>query len=170
MSIENNSDKGSPMREPESRRFGLFGKKSSGKSALINALLGRDAADVHETTEPTYQAMEIYGIGSVTLVDTAGLDSTGKRVKKTQAAADKLDVALMLMSNASLELELVWMSRLRHKGVEIIPVISQIDKMPDEGRQLAAAVEEAIGKKPVRVSAKLGIGLDDLLDAMRNVK
>ena len=170
MSIETNPEQSSEMREPESRRFGLFGKKSSGKSALINALLGRDAADVSETTEPTYQAMEIYGIGSVTLVDTAGLDSTGKRAKKTQAAAEKLDVALMLMANDSLELELVWMSRLRHNGVAIIPVISQIDKMPDEGRHLAAAVEEVTGRKPIRVSAKLGIGLDELLDAMRNVK
>ncbi len=158
------------MQEPESRRIGLFGKKSSGKSALINALLGRDAAAVSETTEPIYQAMEIYGIGPVTLIDTAGLDADGKRVQKTQVAAEKLDAALMLMSNDSLELELVWMSRLKHNGVEVIPVISQIDKMPDEGRHLAAAVQEVTGKKPVRVSAKLGVGLDELLDAMRNVK
>ena len=160
MSTENNL-------EPASRKFGLFGKRSSGKSALINALLGRDAAAVKPTVEPTY--MEIYGIGSVTLVDTAGLDSTGKRIQKTQAAAEKLDVALMLMSNDSLELELVWMSRLRHNGVAIIPVISQIDKMPDEGKHLAAAVREVIGIKPIRVSAKLGLGLDELLDAMRSV-
>lgn len=157
------------MREPEGRRFGLFGKRSSGKSALINALLGRDAGEVHETTEPTYQAMEIYGLGAVTLVDTAGLDAGGKRVQKTRAAAEKLDVALMLMANDSLELELVWMSRLRHNGVKVIPVISQIDKMPDQGRHLAAAVREAIGIKPVRVSAKFGLGLDELLNAMRAV-
>ena len=57
--------------------------------------------------------------------------------------------------------------RLRHNGVAIIPVISQTDKMPDEGRHLAAAVREVIGIKPIRVSAKLG--LDELLDAMRSV-
>ncbi len=169
MTSENHFEPSSTMREPESRKFGLFGKRSSGKSALINALLGRDAAAVKPTVEPTYQAMEIYGIGSVTLVDTAGLDSTGKRIQKTQAAAEKLDVALMLMANDSLELELVWMSRLRHNGVAIIPVISQIDKMPDEGRHLAAAVREVTGIKPIRVSAKLGVGLDELLDAMRSV-
>ena len=152
--------------EEKCKRIGLFGKRSSG----LNALLGRDAEAVSETTEPIYQSMEIYGLGSVTLIDTAGLDSSGKRVQKTQAATEKLDAAIMLMSNDSLELELVWMSRLKHKGVEVIPVISQIDKMPDEGRHLAAAVQEVIGRKPVRVSAKLGLGLDDLLDAMRNVK
>ena len=59
--------------------------------------------------------------------------------------------------------------RLRHNGVAIIPVISQTDKMPDEGRHLAAAVREVIGIKPIRVSAKLGLGLDELLDAMRSV-
>ena len=34
-------------------KIGLFGKRSSGKSALINALIGEDSVDVSETKEPT---------------------------------------------------------------------------------------------------------------------
>ena len=53
-------------------KIGLFGKRSSGKSALINALIGEDTSDVSETKETIYKAMDIQGIGAVTIVDTAG--------------------------------------------------------------------------------------------------
>ena len=42
-------------------KIGLFGKHSSGKSALINALLGIDDAKISETTETIYKAMDIKG-------------------------------------------------------------------------------------------------------------
>ena len=143
-------------------KIGLFGKHSSGKSALINVLLGEDETDVSETTEPTYKAMDIQGLGAVTIVDTAGLDSSDKRVKKTQAAAEEIDVALMLIANDSMELELAWINRLTRAGTLVIPVVSQIDKLPNDGRPLAAAVREASGKNPIRVSAKQKIGIDEL--------
>ena len=143
-------------------KIGLFGKHSSGKSALINVLLGEDANDVSETTEPIYKAMDIQGVGSITIVDTAGLDSSDKRVKKTQAAAEEIDVALMLIANDSMELELAWINRLTRAGTLVIPVVSQIDKLPDNGKLLAAAIREASGKNPIRVSAKQKIGIEDL--------
>ena len=143
-------------------QIGLFGKQNSGKSALINALLGQDISAVKTTTEPIYNVMEIHGIGPVTIVDTAGLDAEGKRVQKTQAAADKIDVALMLISNDSFELELAWINRLNRAGTIVIPVVSQIDKMPDNGKLLAAAVQEASGKKTVCVSSKKNIGINAL--------
>ena len=158
MSSDEKSDRAKLMQ----LKIGLFGKRSSGKSALINVLLGEDEADVSETTEPIYKAMDIQGIGAVTIVDTAGLDSEGKHVKKTQEAAEDIDVALMLIANDSMELELAWINRLNRAGTKVIPIVSQIDKWPDEGRLLAAAVSEASGKKPIRVSAKQKIGIDDL--------
>ena len=143
-------------------KIGIFGKRSSGKSALINALLGIDAVEISETTEPIYKAMDIKGLGAVTLVDTAGLDSEGKRVKKTQETAEEIDIALMLIANDSIELELAWISRLNRAGTPVIPIVSQIDKFSDDGKHLAAAVREASGKKAIRVSAKQKIGLDEL--------
>ena len=143
-------------------KIGLFGKRSSGKSALISALLGEDTANLAETKEPTYKAMDIQGIGSVTIVDTAGLDGSDKRVKKTQAAAENIDIALMLISNDSMELELAWINRLNRSGTKVIPIVSQIDKLEDNGKLLAAAVSEASGKTPIRVSAKQKIGINEL--------
>ncbi|MEE1232007.1 MAG: GTPase, partial [Phocaeicola sp.] len=47
--------------------IGLFGKRNSGKSSLINALTGQEVAVVSEyagtTTDPVYKSMEIHGIG-----------------------------------------------------------------------------------------------------------
>ncbi len=143
-------------------KIGIFGKRSSGKSALINALSGEDSAEVSETTEPIYKAMDIQGLGAVTVVDTAGLDGGAKRVAKTQAAAEDIDVALMLIANDSMELELAWINRLNRAGTLVIPIVSQIDKWPDNGKLLAAAIREASGKKPVCVSAKEKIGIDEL--------
>ena len=143
-------------------KIGLFGKRSSGKSALINALIGENAADLSETKEPIYKAMDIQGIGAVTIVDTAGLDGSEKRVKKTEAEAEKIDVALMLIANDSMELELAWINRLTRAGTKVIPVVSQIDKWADNGKVLAAAVREASGKNPVCVSAKQNIGIEEL--------
>ena len=155
----------SEMSEINKLQIGLFGKRNSGKSALINALLGKDSVEVKETTEPIYKVMEINGIGPVTLVDTAGLD-VSKAKQQTQEAAQKIDAALMIISNDSIELELAWINRLTRSGTVVIPVVSKIDKQPDKGKQLAAAVREASGKIPVCVSAKQNIGIDELRSAI----
>ncbi|MBR1728735.1 MAG: GTP-binding protein [Selenomonadaceae bacterium] len=143
-------------------KIGIFGKRSSGKSALINVLLGEDAAEVSETKETTYKAMDIKGVGAVTIVDTVGLDAEKKRVNKTQTAAEEINIALMLIANDSIELELAWMNRLTRSNIVVIPIVSQIDKLPDQGKLLAAAIREASGKEPIRVSAKEMIGIDEL--------
>ena len=103
------------------------------------------------------------------LIDTIGLDASGKKLKMTQEAANEIDVALMLIANDSIELELAWINRLNRSGTPVIPVISQIDKFSDEGKHLAAAVREASGKKTIRVSAKQKIGLDDLRKEIINL-
>ena len=58
--------------------IGLFGKRNSGKSSLINALTNQEVALVSDiagtTTDPVYKAMEINGIGPCVFIDTAGLD------------------------------------------------------------------------------------------------
>ncbi|MFA5635626.1 MAG: GTPase, partial [Anaerovoracaceae bacterium] len=47
--------------------IGIFGKRNSGKSSLINALTGQEVALVSDvagtTTDPVKKAMEIPGLG-----------------------------------------------------------------------------------------------------------
>lgn len=136
------------------RQVGIFGKRKSGKSALMNAL---GKTDMMRGTN--YSAMEIGGVGKIMLVETAGVDAPDSTAEKSAAS---VEVALMLISNASFELELAWLSKLRRSGAEIILVITQADKFEDGGKNLAAAVTEASGLKTICVSAKDGTGIEEL--------
>jgi len=154
--------------------IGLFGRRNSGKSSLINALTGQSVATVSAvpgtTTDPVYKAMEIKGLGPVVFIDTAGFDDEGDlgqlRVERTEQAARETDIALLLFSSADLTAETAWLKQLRQNKAKIIPVISRQDMLPDEGQALQAAVTEATGLRPLIVSARTGRGLAALQEEL----
>lgn len=86
--------------------IGIFGKRNTGKSSLINILLGQDFAIVSDkpgtTTDPIKKRMEIFGLGPCQLIDTAGIDDRGelgrKRVSKTREIISQVDIALLLFT------------------------------------------------------------------------
>lgn len=86
--------------------IGIYGRRNVGKSSFINALTGIDVAIVSEiagtTTDPVKKSIEIFGIGPVILVDTAGIDDFGdlgaKRIKKTIQTLEYIDAAILLIS------------------------------------------------------------------------
>jgi [FeFe] hydrogenase H-cluster maturation GTPase HydF len=86
--------------------IGIYGRRNSGKSSLINALAGQDIAIVSEhagtTTDPVKKSFEITGFGPVILVDTAGIDDTGdlgsKRVDRTIRTLEIIDLAILVTS------------------------------------------------------------------------
>ncbi len=92
---------------PASNRLhiGIFGRRNTGKSSLINSLTGQEVAIVSAvagtTTDPVYKAMEILPIGPCMLIDTAGIDDEGllgaERVKRTQQVLRKTDVGLIVV-------------------------------------------------------------------------
>ena len=136
------------------KQVGIFGKRKSGKSALMYALTH------HKMMQETkYNSMEISGAEKIMLVDTVGVDVEQSGAEKS---AESMDVAIMLISNDYFDLEMAWLSKLRKIGVKIILVISQADKFSDGGKSLAAAVNEVSGLKTICVSAKNGIGIDEL--------
>ena len=136
------------------RQVGIFGKRKSGKSALMYALtkhkIRQDAA---------LCAMEISGVTKVMLVDTVGVDVEGSTAEKS---AQSVEVALMLIANDSFELELAWISKLRKSGSSIIAVVSRADTFPDGGEALAAAIREMSGLETFCVSATTGAGIEEL--------
>lgn len=136
------------------KQVGIFGKRKSGKSALLYALTHHKMKE-----ETSYSAMEISGVEKIMLVDTVGVD-----VEETSAgkSAESMEVAIMLISNDYFDLELAWLSKLRKIGVKIILVVSQADKFEDGGKSLAAAVNEISGLKTICVSAKTGAGISTL--------
>lgn len=91
----------------EVKHIGIFGRRNAGKSSLINALLGQDFAIVSDkpgtTTDPVKKRMEIFGVGPVQLIDTAGIDDCGdlgeQRVNKTLKVIGEVDMGLLLFTN-----------------------------------------------------------------------
>ena len=136
------------------KQVGIFGKRKSGKSALMYAL-------TRHKVKATFKSMEISGVTKVMLVDTVGVDVEGSTAEES---AQSVSVALMLICNDSFELELAWISKLRKAGSSVIVVISMADLFDDGGAALAAAVEETSGLKPLCVSAETGAGIVELDD------
>ncbi|MBR4153626.1 MAG: 50S ribosome-binding GTPase [Selenomonadaceae bacterium] len=134
------------------RQVGIFGKRKSGKSALMYAL-------TKHKIKATFKAMEIGSVTKVMLVDTVGVDVEDSTAEKS---AQSVEVALMLIANDSFELELAWISKLKKSGSEVIVVISQADKFADGGKALAAAVNEVSGLKALCVSSQTGEGVEEL--------
>ncbi len=137
------------------RQIGIFGKRKSGKSALTYALTRL----ILRNDENAYSTMEIAGVGKIMPVDTMGIDAEKSTAAKSAAS---MEIALMLISNDSFELELAWISKLKRLGVEVIAVITQADKFPDGGKALAAAVREVSGLPTFCVSAEKGTGVVEL--------
>ena len=98
--------------------IGIYGKRNSGKSSLINALTGQDTAIVSNiagtTTDPVKKSVEIFGIGPAIIIDTAGIDDIGElgqqRIKKSINSIKQIDLALLVFSDnkfGQFELDLI---------------------------------------------------------------
>ena len=147
------------------RQVGIFGKRKSGKSALMYALTRHKIRQDAELC-----AMEISGVAKIMLVDTVGVDVEGSTAEKS---AQSVDVALILIADDSFELELAWISKLRKAGTSIIAVITRSDTFSDGGKALAAAVREVSGLETVCVSAVTGAGitaLDEKINAILEMR
>lgn len=154
---------------PNSLRLniGIFGKTNSGKSSLLNALTGQEFSVVSNiagtTTDPVYKTMEINGIGPVVFIDTAGFGDTtelGKqRIAKTEDAASRTDVALLLFSTDFIleenPSEQEWFAFLQQKKIPTVSIINKADTISEEQINiLSEKIESLTKEKPVCVSAK----------------
>lgn len=153
----------------ERLHIGLYGARNSGKSSLINALTGQKTALVSDvagtTTDPVYKAMELFGVGPVVFIDTAGYDDEGElgtqRVEKTKEAARRTDIALILISDeAEIEKAAEWKKRFSEAKTPAILILSQCDTKEDGGRALAKKIKAVVGELPLCVSAENGEGTE----------
>lgn len=154
---------------PQSERLhiGLFGRANSGKSSLINALTGQKATLVSDqagtTADPVYKAMELYPVGPVVLIDTAGFDDDGAlgalRVEETRKAAEKTDLALLLFPpEGELSAEAEWAALFREKKIPVIAVLAKNDELSRSAGR-AAEIEAAAGLIPLPLSVRTSEGL-----------
>lgn len=153
--------------------IGLFGKRNSGKSSLINALTGQEVAVVSEyagtTTDPVYKSMEIRGIGPCVFIDTAGLDDEGElgelRVRQTLRAMDRTDIALLVCTDADISREKQWKDMLAEKNIPVIVLLNKSDLLEDP-LATARAIEQQLQQVPLIVSAAHKSNIEDIRRAL----
>lgn len=160
---------------PRSNRIhiGIFGKRNSGKSSLINALTGQEIAVVSDfagtTTDPVYKAMEIHGLGACVFIDTAGLDDEGElgalRIKQTMRAMERTDIALIVCTDDQIDQELQWSKWLKEKNTPILWILNKADLHADS-EQIARRIEKRCGQMPLIVSARNGEGMEEIRRSM----
>jgi len=144
----------------------LFGRRNSGKSSLINALTGQDAALVSDipgtTTDPVSKAVELHGIGPCVIIDTPGFDDEGAlgemRIERTLKAIERTDIALLLCEETNLQVEAAWMQQLKAKNIPVILILNKADIRKD----ISSLIEQELGEKPLLVSAKEKQGMEDI--------
>lgn len=141
--------------------IGIYGRRNSGKSSLINSLAGQDIAIVSEhpgtTTDPVKKSFEITGFGPVILVDTAGIDDTGdlglKRVNRTVRTLEIIDLALLVVSNnewGKFEEDLV--KRFTDRDIPFLIIHSKSD-LSDPLPEFVSKISSLTGTDPLEFSS-----------------
>lgn len=119
----------------------IYGKTNSGKSSLINRLVGQDVALVSEregtTTDPVSKAMELLPVGPVLFIDTAGIGDTTPlgdlRVNKTYDLLKRTDIGIYVVDIEDIDSEIMKETQLQFKKYNItnLVVFNKIDKADD---------------------------------------
>jgi tRNA modification GTPase len=152
---------------------GIVGRPNVGKSSLLNAILQKERAIVASTPGTTRDVLEdwvnIRGI-TVKLMDMAGFRNTDdpvemEGVRRAKEAIEKAHLVLLVMDTSqSLQEE-------DHALMDLVKVkkkIGVLNKIDLSERIQEVVVKERVPNTPlVRVSATKGLGLDLLLDAIR---
>ncbi len=119
--------------------IGIFGRRNSGKSSLINLLTGQNIAIVSDTagttTDPVKKSIEIFGVGPCVLIDTAGIDDVGElgqqRVEKTMKVLEEIDCAILVITeNNFSEPEKQLIARMKELAVPFFIVHNKADQEP----------------------------------------
>ncbi|BDR75503.1 [FeFe] hydrogenase H-cluster maturation GTPase HydF [Clostridium tetani] len=117
----------------------FLGRRNAGKSSIINAISNQQVSIVSNvagtTTDPVYKAMELFPIGPIMLIDTAGLDDEGYignlRIEKTKEIMNKTDIAVIAIDckNENFEYEMYLKEKLSKRKIPTIIALNKIDKV-----------------------------------------
>jgi [FeFe] hydrogenase H-cluster maturation GTPase HydF len=159
------------MRAPKSFRLhiGIFGRRNTGKSSLLNALTQQEVSIVSSiagtTTDPVEKPMELLPLGPVLFIDTAGIDDIGylgeKRIKKTLAVFDRTDLGIIVSNFADWgEYEHQLISEFKNREIPFIIVFNKIDSF-NENLDITSQLD-SVNLGYVFTSAINGKGIPEL--------
>jgi len=153
--------------------IGLFGRRNSGKSTLMNALIGQSISIVSDqpgtTTDPVEKTFELAPLGPVVFIDTAGFDDEGTlgelRVQKTREVLERVDIGLVVVGSeglGSFERELI--ATLRSAKTPLAVVFNKADLAAPAPAELAEL--QAVDIETVVISAAQLTGIDRVKEAL----
>ena len=162
----------------------IVGQTNTGKSTLLNALLGEDRAivsDIAGTTRDTIEeTLNIDGL-LYRFIDTAGLRQTDETIEKigiersykkigeANVVIGMLDATTNHESLFSSAKEIASKVDLQHQ--QLILCINKVDTLPDQGETLLGQLQKDLDNDEIMdicLSAKHGIGLSDLYNALKH--
>ncbi len=150
-------------------RVVLVGRPNTGKSSLLNRLIGRERAIVTEIPGTTRDTLEeIFSLGGlpVRLIDTAGLRSSDDRLEqlgiertREAVAGAFLLIAIFDRSEPFTEEDKLTLQLVQQTGKPFLIALSKAD-LPMRLDDAPAALKQAIP-----FSSRTGIGIQELADA-----
>ncbi len=130
----------------------VFGRVSTGKSSLLNALIGEErfsVSPVHgETRYSSMQAWAEEEAGGVYLIDTPGLDEAGGEDREAMAreVAGRSDLVIFVLDGDITETELDALRAVLSQGRPVIVVLNKSDLYTrDERTALLASIRKKTG-------------------------
>ncbi len=154
------------------KHIGIYGNTNSGKSSLMNKILGQEISLVSSvegtTTDPVQKAMELIPFGPVLLIDTAGLEDKSElgkmRIKKSYDYLKRLDFAMYVVDgkNPDISTYKTWKREANKYNIPHIVVVNKLDKLKDnEMDNLNKSF-----KNLIYVSAKENTNIDSLKETI----
>lgn len=133
--------------------IGIFGKRNSGKSTLLNAITGQKISTVSPiagtTTDPVIKAMELHGLGPVVFYDTAGFDDEGElgalRVEKTKEITQKTDMAILVFRDPDISWEIEWYEALKEKQIPVLCIWNKDNRDIEQVQKSLQQIKRKIG-------------------------
>lgn len=128
-----------------------FGRVSTGKSSLLNALIGETRFTVSplhgETRKADMQQWSEVEAGGVFLIDTPGLDEAGGEAREALAVevANRSDLVMFVLDGDITDTEKTALETLLAQGRPVLLVLNKIDLYTaDETAALLASVREKV--------------------------
>ena len=154
------------------KHIGIYGNTNSGKSSLMNKILGQDISLVSNvegtTTDPVQKAMELIPFGPVLLIDTAGLEDKSQlgeiRVKKSFEYLKRLDFAIYVVDGKNLDVDTYkkWKREANKSNIKHMVVVNKLDRLSDDERSNINNIFD----KLLFISAKNNENIDKLKDEL----
>ena len=132
----------------------VVGGFQRGKSSLVNALLGRDAAEMGRGLSTTHKNFQYSLSPAVSIIDTPGFDANGEDDGTAASAIDKANVVVYVHESKSLgETCADVFKQVREQGKQMIFLLNcrNFEKWsPSENHDIVATIEAELETKGLK--------------------